>query len=271
MKIRIEPYKTWSGGAKALGQRCGILRATNKQVAKHGDFDTIINWGRSEARFNGTYINDPGSVGIASNKQTAFMALQEAGDVPIPEFTNDRDVAQGWVDSGEVVVVRQMLRGSQGRGIVLVGPKDNEVTTVYEVPPAPLYVKYVKKQDEYRLHVAFGEVIDIQQKKRKLEVPDDQVNWQLRNHDNGWVFARDGVSAPKCVISAAIASCAALGLDFGAVDIGYNAKAKAATVYEVNTAPGLEGETLESYYKAFMKKFPQLGGGMYAKRRAKLA
>ena len=53
MKIRIEPYKRWSGGAKALGERCGILRATPRQVERHGDFDVVINWGNSEKRFGG--------------------------------------------------------------------------------------------------------------------------------------------------------------------------------------------------------------------------
>ena len=31
MTLRIEPYKAFSKGAKALSLRCGILRATKKQ------------------------------------------------------------------------------------------------------------------------------------------------------------------------------------------------------------------------------------------------
>ena len=266
MKIRIEPYKAWSGGAKALGQRAGILRATKRQVAKHGDFDTIINWGRSERRFNGQYINLPENVLRASCKKASMVAFKEAG-VTIPEFTTDRSVAQEWVESGGHVIARTLLRASQGRGIVLAGPGGSEITAVRQVPAAPLYVRYTKKADEYRVHVAFGEVIDQQQKKRRLETPDDEVNWQIRNAHNGWVFARDGVDAPACVIDAAIKAVAALGLDFGAVDIGYNAKQQSAAVYEVNTAPGLEGTTLDVYYAAFLKRFPQLETGAFRRRR----
>lgn len=266
MKIRLEPYKTWSGGAKALGKRCGILRATNKQVQKHGDFDVVINWGRNEKRFNGSYVNSPDAVIRSTDKQASFLALSEAG-VPTPAHTTDKSVAQEWLDSKNLVVARKLLRASGGRGIVLVGPPDSELTTVHELPTAPLYTLYVKKADEYRVHVAFGAMIDVQMKKRKMEVPDEQVNWQIRNASNGWIFAREGVVAPDVVRSTAVSAVSALGLDFGAVDIGYNRYSETAVVFEVNTAPGLEGSTLESYYGAFISKFPALGSGMYRRRR----
>lgn len=259
MKIRIEPYKLWSGGAKALGVRAGILRATTRQVTKYGDFDLVINWGRSQRRFNGEYINAPEQVVLASDKLRTAKTFSEHG-VPQPDFTEDREVAKGWAGEGSTVVCRKLLRASQGRGIVLS-------TTPEEVCAAPLYTKYVKKADEYRIHVAFGEVVDSQQKKRRLEVPDEDINWQIRNAHNGWVFTRDGVTSPRCVRDAAIAGVVALGLDFGAVDIGYNTHGKSAVVYEVNTAPGLEGTTLDTYYEAFLKRLPQLEGGAFRRRR----
>jgi glutathione synthase/RimK-type ligase-like ATP-grasp enzyme len=259
MKIRIEPYKLWSGGAKALGVRAGILRATTRQVTKYGDFDLVINWGRSVRRFNCEYINAPEQVVLASDKLRTAKNFSDNG-VPQPDFTEDRDIARGWVNEGCTVVCRKLLRASQGRGIVLAESSD-------EVCNAPLYTKYVKKAAEYRVHVAFGEVVDVQLKKRRLEVADDDVNWQIRNAHNGWVFTRDGVTAPSCVRDAAIASVASLGLDFGAVDIGFNAKAGAAVVYEVNTAPGLEGTTLDTYYEAFRKRLPQLDSGQHRRRR----
>jgi glutathione synthase/RimK-type ligase-like ATP-grasp enzyme len=259
MKIRIEPYKLWSGGAKALGVRAGILRATKRQVSKWGDFDVVINWGRSERRFNGEYINKPEAVALASNKLRAAEVFRDNG-VPQPDYTTDAEEAATWQAEGSTIVARTLLRASKGRGILLCGPKD-------VLPKALMYTRYVKKQDEYRIHVAFGEVVDAQMKKRRLEVPDDEVNWQIRNAHNGWVFAREGVTPPNCVGDAAISSVAALGLDFGAVDIGYNARSEAAAVYEVNTAPGLEGATLDTYYNAFRRRFPQLDSGAHRRRR----
>jgi D-alanine-D-alanine ligase-like ATP-grasp enzyme len=112
-----------------------------------------------------------------------------------------------------------------------------------------------------------GKVIDVQQKRRNTAIPDDKVNWQIRNHDNGFIFARSDISPPRCVTSASLAAVAALGLDFGAVDLGYNQKAKKCVVYEVNTAPGLEGTTVDRYFAAIQKTFPQIKTGMYARRR----
>jgi glutathione synthase/RimK-type ligase-like ATP-grasp enzyme len=45
---------------------------------------------------------------------------------------------------------------------------------------------------------------------------------------------------------------AALGLDFGAVDIGWNRSTRRATVYEVNTAPYVEGTTAKMYAEAIV-------------------
>lgn len=260
--IRIEPYKRWSGGAKALGNRCGILRATPRQVNKHGDFSYIINWGATERRFKGTYINDPARVVDACDKMLSFKRFTECG-VPSPAYTSERTEAQEWLDAGESVVARRLLRANSGRGIVFCSPGDGE-----RVPSAPLYTKYSKKVDEYRVHVFSGQVIDVQHKRKRQEVDNDDVDYQIRNAANGWVYCRGGVSAPDSVSSASIRAVDALALDFGAVDVGFNGHTKEASVYEVNTAPGLEGQTLDSYYNAFLAKFPQLQRGRYRLRRS---
>lgn len=262
MKIRIEPYKTWSGGAKRLGHRAGILRATPKQVQKHGDFGIIINWGRSERRFEGEYINDPQAVTVASDKLKSIQAFHKDG-VPQPDFTTDRDRAGKWLSEGRKVFARTLLRASGGRGLTLVDPVES--TTL---PKAPLYTTYVPKKDEYRVHVWKGEVIDVQQKRRNTDIPDSEVNWQIRNHSNGFIFARDNVNAPASVLNTACSAVSALLLDFGAVDLGWNEQKQECVVYEVNTAPGLEGSTLDAYYGALIKTYPMLKTGMYAKRRA---
>ena len=69
------------------------------------------------------------------------------------------------------MVVRHRLQGSGGEGIELV--------KTGELPDAPLYVRYIPKHDEYRVHVALGEAIDVQRKARDTSVPDDEVNWQI--------------------------------------------------------------------------------------------
>ncbi|MDT9694122.1 hypothetical protein Q5762_38495, partial [Streptomyces sp. P9(2023)] len=87
-----------------------------------------------------------------------------------PMFTTSKEEAQGWLDEGTIVVARTMLRGHSGAGIVLHSGDD-------ELVDAPLYVKYVKKTQEYRVHVAFGEILDQQRKARRQDTPDEEVNW----------------------------------------------------------------------------------------------
>ena len=263
MRLRIEPYKPGSKSAKALSRRSGILRTKTGRV--YAPTDTLINWGNSERRFaNAQYINKPESVCIASDKLSAYMAMAEVPEVPLPDFTAEQAVAQEWLNEGYTVLARSVLRGHGGLGIRVVHPGA-------ALPLVPLYVEYIKKATEYRVHVVRDQIIDIQEKRKRSGVPNEQVNFQVRNAQFGWVFCRDNVVCPQSVQTASVAAVRALHLDFGAVDVGWNEHEAAPTVYEVNTAPGLEGTTVEKYYEVLATIFPQLAGTVYANRRAAAA
>lgn len=256
--LRLYSYKMASKGCKALqrelqrrGNRC--LRITHENTYKpRRKKHVIINWGISEIpQWNQALtvqrlLNHHDAIRKAANKLTCFTTLHEGG-VSVPEFTTSLEVAKGWVKDGEHVFARTILNGHSGRGIVS--------SELGDLPKAPLYVKYIKKQDEFRIHVFNGEVIDVQQKKRNTDIPDDKINWQIRNHANGFIFAREGVQAPDAVIDNAIRALDVIGLDFGAIDIIWNDKQKQAFVLEINTAPGLEGTTLEKYAEAIEKTY----------------
>jgi glutathione synthase/RimK-type ligase-like ATP-grasp enzyme len=114
-----------------------------------------------------------------------------------------------------------------------------------------LYVQYKKKRDEYRVHMFRGGVIDVTQKRAvNQEDRTETFNRQIRNHGNGWVFCREDVDPPDAVWGQAYSAVRALGLEFGAVDVIWNDHYQTAYVLEVNTAPGLEGTTLERYVEA---------------------
>jgi glutathione synthase/RimK-type ligase-like ATP-grasp enzyme len=185
------------------------------------------------------------NVALASDKLATFRALENQDGIRIPAFTTDRAVATGWLRDGINVVARTVLRGHSGAGIVLVDQKNAEL------PAAPLYVQYVKKQQEFRVHVAFGKVIDVQEKRQRKDYEGD-TNFQVRNHHTGWVYCREDIKQPAELEPMAVATVARLGLDFGAVDIIYNAKSNVCYVLECNTAPGLEGTTVERYAQAFV-------------------
>lgn len=174
-------------------------------------------------------------------------APNDAGVARTPSFTTSSMEAQLWLNQGYTVVERHVLNGNSGAGIRLVEPGEGE-----GINKAPLYVRYVPKKQEYRIHVCGGQAVDIQRKARRRDVEDDAINWKIRNHDNGFIFARnEGDVTPPDVIVQAVNAVNLLGLAFGAVDVIFNDKEQKAYVLEVNTAPGLSGTTLEGYVARF--------------------
>jgi glutathione synthase/RimK-type ligase-like ATP-grasp enzyme len=240
--MKLYPYNSGSASAKALAKALGIKRL--KREGKTIKAKAIINWGcssilRCSKTLHGI-ANCPTAVAVAANKLEAFKAL--SGHSPIPEFTESLAEASRWLAEGVTVVERHKLNGHSGDGIRIVSEG--------ELQEAPLYVKYIKKAAEYRVHVAFGKAIHVQKKVvRKGEEPKD---WQVRNLGNGFVFQSEGVEIEEAGKEAAITAVKALGLDFGAVDLIYNKKFNSFYVLEINTAPGLGNEsTLNAYVNAF--------------------
>ncbi len=177
-----------------------------------------------------------------TDKLTQMERFQNAA-VDCPEWTRERAVATTWITDGTPVVCRTILRGSEGRGIVVAETTDQLVN-------APLYTRYFKKKKEFRVHVFNGQVIDVQEKRKKNG--HEGGTSMVRNLANGYVFCRADVAEPAGLRELAIKATAALDYFLGAVDIGYNEHHNRLVVFEVNAAPGLQGTTLESYANAIV-------------------
>lgn len=258
-RYRVLPYRQGSKGAKALADALGgkVLKLQGSTF-KPKSTDVVINWGNinvNESSYPLLYemsydfYNWPHVIHRASNKLKFFESMIEGteddGDI-IPDF---------WTNKGNIpddkypIVCRTVLAGHSGAGIVIAN-------SPAELVDAPLYVQYVKKKDEYRIHVGRlpsgdATVISVQRKARRHDTPDDQVNWQVRNHSNGFVFVRNNVTPPPSVLEVAERALLRTGLDFGAVDVIWNEQQGRALVLEVNTAPGLEGQTVTDYVDFF--------------------
>lgn len=147
------------------------------------------------------------------------------------------------------VFARTLVNSTNGRGIVEFKQSDEDY------PQAPLYTEYIPKKAEYRFHIFNGEVIDVQQKKKKHGFNEDERNTRIRNLNNGYVYCRDGVCPPDGAADLAIRAVAACGYKYGAVDLIYNEKRNCSYVLEVNSRPGLQGQTLLAYANAIIKEF----------------
>lgn len=111
------------------------------------------------------------------------------------------------------------------------------------------YVQKIQIAKEFRVHIIRGASVRLGLKVHREGFPNPHP-W-IRAYDAGWMlsYAQDAQDAcPKGVRTEAKRAVEALGLDFGAVDIGVGPGLKPKIyVFEVNKAPGLEGRTLEVY------------------------
>ena len=238
----IYAYNKGSVSAKELSKKLAVKRIKQEGSRfKSRPHKLVINWGSGfiPAHIDGCRILNENAIN-AQNKLHAFKMLN--GHCPIPEFSEAREEAVKWLAEGSVVLCRTILNGHSGNGIIIAESEDQLVD-------APLYVKYIPKKDEYRIHVAFGKVIHKQRKARNKDV--ENPDWRIRNHKNGFIFAVGDCNPHPSVVDSAIAAVNALSLDFGAVDVIWNEKKNEAYVLEVNTAPGLQGITIEKYAEVF--------------------
>lgn len=248
-RIRLWTHDKNSEGAKNFARESGIMiirHENSKYVPRPNDL--IVNWGDSRnfpfKKGQAKVLNCPEVLGAVTNKKSFFELL--SNEFRCPEWTTDIQEAYNWTDADNkaIVVARTVLTGHSGRGILLWS-RDKD----YALPAAPLYTKYVPKKDEFRIHFFGGKIIDVVQKRKRRDF-EGEANFQIRNYDNGFVYCREDVEAPADVLEQANKCIKASGLDFGAIDIIYNQKHNQAYVLEVNTAPGMEGQTVTNYANA---------------------
>lgn len=269
--IRIISHNN-GASAKALATALGNPQLLKKMqptpVPRFVRDAFVINFGVHPNDTNvAVNCNQPRSVEVASDKAQAFQVMSEAGVSVVPFSDNPFDVIEQCPEYNlegqptRTVVARTLTRASEGRGIEMIDC-NVDGTARSTVVNAPLYTAYIPKHAEYRVHVGHASdvygygVIDITKKARRTDVPDDQVNWRIRNYDNGFTFAREGIDLAEPtvqrVIDQAKRAVQALGLDFGAVDVVVQSnRERSVYVLEVNTAPGMEGTTLERYVQYF--------------------
>lgn len=275
VRVHLQGYKMASAGMRTLQSELlsreggatlhGVVRKFREDVIDRVVSPSwaltrkycLVNWGvpnhilQNPPRKPGYFILNNYGTAIASNKLHFFQHYSDL-DLPLPWHTNNQEDAQERVNSSSrapnnpVIVERHILKGHSGNGIRMVYPGQ-------QVNRAPLYTSYELKRDEYRVHFFRhpGEPTQyfIQQKRmrreaeREAEEEANPTRFKVRNHVNGWVFCHLNVNNNQVVTEAAAEFAMSTSLDFGAVDIIYNHSQRHAYILEVNTAPGIEGET----------------------------
>lgn len=208
----------------------------------------VINWGAaSPLTTRGEVLNAPRAVDVARNKLSTFRALSTLTGVNVPKYWTNKEEAER--ERTSIMVERHSLTGSQGQGIVI--KREGEALS-----PCPLYVGYIPKHREYRVHVFDGQAIAVQQK-RKADNPSIPTSL-IRNHANGYVFCINNVNDEGLddVKAMAVAAVKGMGLTFGGVDMVVGKDDNKPYVLEINTAPGLESNTvINAYVQAIRSKY----------------
>lgn len=138
-------------------------------------------------------------------------------------------------------------------GAVWLPRKNNHVGGKDLLHPPQQADFYVRKEDiteEYRVHSFLGKSIRTGKKAHREGFARPSA-W-IRSWDGGWRIVYDGVKGRNEQRNLAHQAVAALGLDFGAVDIGKLRDGR-LIVLEVNRAPGIEGGTIDRYATAIQK------------------
>jgi len=220
---------------QVLAQALGIEHGEN---LPRGPIDVLIRWG-SQRVSDGYHaagartINTPQALRAASDKLGTLRTLREAG-VRVPDFsTNPEEL--------ELPILGRRLKHARGSDIVLCLQSGDWARRSRDY-----YVKYIPTKREYRIHVVNGRVIRTQGK--FLDVPGDAVPW-VRNYKHGYRFRAPRRGLHQSRLDAAKNAVAALGLDFGAVDIIIGDD-NLEYVLEVNTAPACSPLTARGYVDA---------------------
>lgn len=238
-------------GARTLarGLNCPRVRDLAKLTRKPPEI--LINWGSSRVPWPGQILNRPEAIALAVSKRKSYAVWNRAGLDGALE-----PVLRGRPHNPREQYLKRRDGLSGGRGITLWRGED--------LRPKEFLVPLFAKTHEFRYHIAFGQVIDMTQKKWDGV---GERNGLVRSHDNGWVHAHKDIILTaednQRLGEAATKAVALLGLDFGAVDVMAKLNKKEPRqvqefrIAEVNSAPGLQNT---STVAAYVNAFTQYGG-----------
>lgn len=263
---------------RALRQKLGEL--LNEQVRggypkrfsaflKAGETPSIvINLGvTDEIPYGGSILNTQDMIRAASNKKKARQIFAEK-KVPSPKLI----LQVGEVTAADLPVIGRTSYHRKGEGFWFC--KTLPEVRAAAKAGATHFLEFIDGTREYRVHafVKTGQRATPSDKRTAASYVSVKISEKVwtgegkpdptepqKNHDFGWSFM-----APKnrreeeldVVRHASKQAIAALGLDFGAVDVMYRLHSKSPYVLEVNSTPSLADEnatTCEVYARRILK------------------
>jgi hypothetical protein len=120
----------------------------------------------------------------------------------------------------------------------------------------PLYENIIR---EYRVHVAFGNVVKVM---RKYPI-DEKADPVIKTASFGWQYKRSALERVQCskaMIETALKAAEVLGLQFCGIDMAWSGKEKGLgkwIIWEMNSAPSLNTDSLNLYANLFTENLQE--------------
>jgi hypothetical protein len=207
-----------------------------QKLLANSELEGVLNWTGMPLILEGKPVQVV-NANSRTDKLWAAQTLAEAGVPTVEIHVGNRPPEGEWL--GRTKLHRK------GYDLVTSRGKDR----MWKTTDPDFWAKKEKLVDEYRCHVFKTDNggYKVIRSAVRLPISPDCHPW-VRSHRLGWRFSYTGLGGQsgRDIRDLSRRAVAALGLDFGAVDVG--AKEDGSfIVLEVNSCPQIEGNTLEMY------------------------
>lgn len=210
--------------------------------------NNIINWGNHIFREDGYFrLNVPSAISRTSDKTTARKVLQSSGvKVPKTYFWDENTHLLDAVNVKFPLIARPSKHEKSKNFYVLNNIKDfTSLSNQFDLRNW-YFSDVFLKTNEYRVHIAHGKVLLINEK--PFSTKDIQAMAQVNSRD--WWALRWSEFRPEWCLEA-LKATEILGLDYAAVDVMFNADNNSLAICELNTDPDVGVPYTSSKYAAY--------------------
>lgn len=210
--------------------------------------NNIINWGNHIFNNDSLFkLNSSKAIALASNKRLSRRILQEAGvAVPHTYFEIDWYEAPQW----KYPIIARPAFHHAGKHFFVLNFFGDLIKIAHENTLNDFGNWYLSevfpKTHEYRVHVAHGKILMISDK----PLLEGEIRGNQAVTEESWRALKWSEFNPK-ICQESIKAVEELGLDYGAVDIMYNAHDDSVAICEVNTSPSIATDYSSGKYAKY--------------------
>ncbi|MHA2274230.1 MAG: hypothetical protein ACXAC2_00585 [Candidatus Kariarchaeaceae archaeon] len=231
---------------RKLAQSLGLNFSVNINNIK-GNFNVVFrygNWQESRKITNDTDVNSVSAIHRISNKSNLWKIMKDEVIVP-PYLPIDSTTTVETFKDGEMGLYFGRTKYHRaGKDIIPFYICD-------EVPDKIEYkVPYIRVSREYRIHYLFGKILKCL---RKVNLKDNS-DPIIRTSAYGWNFRKaklENIKHCDSLVNVIDKSAKIIGCSFGGFDVGWSPPWNQWILFEVNSAPALNSETLKIYSQQF--------------------